>query len=150
MTDEEKRVRNAAYYQTHKAELVARQAAYYEEHKAEVAARGAAYRAEHKAEIAAKKAVYYIANREQFAAYQQAPAGKKTHTISKWKRYGLVHQDFNSLYEQYLQATKCDVCKTDFKDTFDRCMDHCHDTGLFRQFLCRACNIRDSWKKYIL
>jgi hypothetical protein len=29
-------------------------------------------------------------------------------------------------------------------------MDHNHETGLFRHFLCRSCNNLDSWKKFII
>jgi hypothetical protein len=100
---------------------------------------------ERKAYQKAYQKAYREANREKFAeyhkAYFQSLAGKK----SSWKQRGLLHDDYDTLYEAYLQTTNCDVCKVTFKDTFDRCMDHDHSTGLFRQFLCRPCNNRDSW-----
>jgi hypothetical protein len=85
---------------------------------------------------------------EHNKSHCQTPSGKKSHRISTWKRLGLIHDDYNALYESYLQATHCNACKSEFKDSFDRNMDHDHNTGLFRQFLCRACNARDSWLKY--
>ena len=80
--------------------------------------------------------------------YYQTPNSKKLHAISHWKQYGLIHEDYSALYEAYLQATHCDVCKTVFKPSNDRCMDHDHDTGLFRQFLCKSCNGFDNWKRF--
>ena len=128
---ERRRAASRKYDAKHKVEKAAYNAAYETKHKAEKAA----YYAKHKAE----KAAYY-------AVYNATPAHKKLNTISSWKRYGLVHDDFDSLYFSYLQTTQCDICKNEFKDSFDRCMDHDHDTGLFRQFLCRPCNIFDNWK----
>ena len=80
-------------------------------------------------------------------AYNQTPKGKKTHIIGNWKHRGLIHDDYNALYDSYLQRTHCDVCKSEFKDSLDRCLDHDHDTGLFRQFLCQSCNKMDNWLK---
>ncbi len=81
--------------------------------------------------------------------YDQTPAGKKTHIIYNWKRRGLIHPDYDELYTRYLSATNCEVCRKELNDSFDRCMDHDHETGLFRQFLCRNCNIMDSWKNKV-
>lgn len=115
---------------------------YYAEHKVEIAVYKAAYHIAHKTEKAVYDAVYD-------AMYRATPAGKKLITISGWKHRGLVHNDFDSLYETYLQATQCSACKNEFKDSYDRCMDHDHDTGLFRQFLCRPCNNFDRWKNKV-
>jgi len=93
---------------------------------------------------------YQEANREEFAerkkAYRQTPKGKKSTIILLWKQRGLIHDDYDALYDSYLQRTQCDVCKFEYKDSYDRCMDHDHETHLFRQFLCRSCNTMDSWK----
>lgn len=85
---------------------------------------------------------------EYYKVWRYTPAGKKSRTISSWKSLGVIHDDWDALYEQYLQATNCDVCKNGFKNTRDRCLDHCHQTGKFRQFLCQKCNIRDRWKLF--
>jgi hypothetical protein len=82
---------------------------------------------------------------EQDKAYKQTPAGRKSNTLNNWKQRGLIHDDYNSLYQQYLQATHCNACKSEFKDSFDKCLDHDHNTNLFRQFLCRGCNCYDNW-----
>jgi len=94
---------------------------------------------------------YRAKEAEQKKAYNQTPAGKKSITISKWKQYGLIDSDgdkYEKRYQSYLQATNCEVCKNVFKDTFDKCLDHNHETGLFRQFLCRSCNSFDRWLKH--
>ena len=69
-------------------------------------------------------------------------------TIYNWKRYGLLHDDYNGLYETYKNTTHCTHCNTKFKNTRDRHMDHDHSTGLFRKIVCRACNNQDRYIKY--
>ena len=113
--------------------------AYYENHKEQRRAYDKAYRESHKEQ-----------RRAYQEAYNQTPQGKKSSTINCWKRSGLIHSDFDELYENYLNSTHCDVCKSEYKDSFDRCMDHDHETGEFRQFLCRDCNRNDSWMKVAL
>jgi len=92
---------------------------------------------------------YQKKNKDKIAEYQKSPQRIKSRTISDWKKSGLVHEDYDVLYETYLQTNECNVCKKEFKDSFDRCMDHDHSTGLFRQVLCRNCNTQDNWKKKI-
>ena len=87
--------------------------------------------------------------KEHKKEYRQTPAGIKTRIITDWKRNGLIYDDYNALYELYLNAKHCDVCKIEFKNSYYRCMDHCHTTGLFRQFLCRGCNNGDGWQNKI-
>jgi hypothetical protein len=72
----------------------------------------------------------------------------KPQTISNWKRYGLIHNDYNALYDEYINTTHCNHCQKEFKDSHDRCMDHDHNTGLFRKIVCQKCNAMDSYIKY--
>jgi hypothetical protein len=95
---------------------------------------------------------YYQANKvrilERMNTYNQTQDGKKALTLRNWKLYGLIDSDgdnYEKLYQSYLQSTHCDVCKIEYKDSYDRCMDHSKETNLFRQFLCRDCNIQDRW-----
>tara|TARA_R110000764_G_scaffold169861_1_gene256978 strand:+ start:42 stop:551 length:510 start_codon:yes stop_codon:yes gene_type:complete len=72
----------------------------------------------------------------------------KCKTIYRWKGYGLIHNDYNALYDEYINTTHCNHCQKEFKDSHDRCMDHDHYTGLFRKIVCQKCNAMDSYIKY--
>jgi len=72
----------------------------------------------------------------------------KYYTIWKWKQSGLIYDDYDALYEIYINTNHCQHCENEFKDSYDRCMDHDHDTGMFRKIVCRGCNILDSYIKY--
>ena len=84
--------------------------------------------------------------------YYQTPEGKKTNKIAQWKCKGLIDSDndnYETLYNHYLNTKLCDIC--DVTLTNDRyptktrkCMDHDHDTGIFRNILCQSCNVRDN------
>jgi hypothetical protein len=111
------------------------------------------YRQEHKEEKAVYNKKYKKDNKEkikeQQKKYDQTPAGKKRNTFAQWKERGLIHPDYDELYTRCLSTTICEVCRKEFENSYDRCMDHDHETGLFRQFLCRRCNIRDRWKNKV-
>tara|TARA_R110001592_G_scaffold11061_2_gene55612 strand:- start:321 stop:662 length:342 start_codon:yes stop_codon:yes gene_type:complete len=81
----------------------------------------------------------------QIAKYQQTEVGIKNLRMNKWRLRGVINVD-NEMYENYINTTCCDWCKNEFKDSSDRCLDHNHTTGEFRQVLCRSCNTNDSWK----
>ena len=74
-------------------------------------------------------------------------------TIKNWKRYGLIELQgvytYESLYEYYISITHCEVCNKKFKNSFDKCLDHCHTTNIFRWVLCRNCNTMDKWMDLI-
>jgi hypothetical protein len=79
--------------------------------------------------------------------YVQTPQGIKSKRITNWKQYGVICEDFDVLYQKYIDTTNCENC--DILLTYDKrttcttkCMDHCHETGEFRNILCNLCNIR--------
>ena len=126
---------NKEFYEKNKSKLLESQKIYRENHKEERKEYLSTYSKEEKAKSDKK--------------YRQTPAGKKARIIAHWKKNGLIHDNYDELYTRYLSATNCEVCRKEFIDSFDRCMDHCHETGLFRQFLCRSCNNKDSWKNKV-
>jgi len=49
-------------------------------------------------------------------------------------------QEINQIYERYLLNKKCELCDEEYTETNKKCMDHCHNTGKFRNILCHRCN----------
>jgi len=87
--------------------------------------------------------------RERQWAIDNPIKAKKNQTVGSWKASG-IKGDLSFIYDcAYITATHCWVCKTAFKSTYDRCCDHNHDTGEFRNVLCRACNNHDNWQKLL-
>ena len=65
----------------------------------------------------------------------------KYETIRNWKRRGVVYGDFEELYYIYMRTLNCSHCNKEFKNSYERCLDHCHNTGKFRNVVCRTCNL---------
>ena len=93
---------------------------------------------------------YYQKNKEKYKEYQkkwrQGPVGKKSSLITCWKGRGIVSSDYNLLYDNYLASTNCEECGVEYGKVGDgsgtwKCLDHSHETGLFRNYLCNTCNI---------
>ena len=76
------------------------------------------------------------------------PKRHKYFTIYKWKYRGVIHNDFNILYEEYINTFNCHHCHKEFITNRNRHLDHCHITGEFRYIVCCACNTHDSYIKY--
>jgi hypothetical protein len=86
--------------------------------------------------------------REYDKKYNQTPQCKKSMTISRWKRSGMIG-DLSFIYDNdYLNCKACWVCNTEFSTKGDKCCDHNHTTGEFRQVLCQKCNRNDSWMNH--
>jgi hypothetical protein len=136
MSKEEKREYMKQYYQKNKEEYKEYRKEYYKNNKKKIKEYQKEYNKDWKEQ-----------NKEYIKEYQKTPQGKKSSTISKWKRRGLICPDIDSLYCHYLNATECEMCDITFGERGDgsgtfKCMDHSHQTGLFRNFLCHTCNIR--------
>ena len=77
--------------------------------------------------------------------WKRSPAGRKSTRICDWKRMGVICDDFDTLYERYLNTKLCEDCNIEltvggYNTSTTRCLDHDHTTGLFRNVLCLSCN----------
>ena len=102
---------------------------------------------------------HYYANKEKVLEkakeYNQTPNGKKTQTLSDWKRRGLQEspEDLDRIYELWQTQELCNACdcvltRDGDNSSTDASMDHDHITNRFRHIICRSCNTNDNWKKY--
>ena len=90
---------------------------------------------------------YTIEQRKEYnKEYYQTEAGKKSNRISKWKQRGVINDDFIALYNYYLNCKNCEGCNIELQEGYfgnnKRCLDHDHQTGLFRNVLCHSCNLK--------
>ena len=90
--------------------------------------------------------VYNKNNSEKIKEYKQTEAGKKSGRITNWKKRGVKNDDFESLYEVYINTKFCEECNVELVEgnfgNNRRCLDHDHETGLFRNVVCHLCNCR--------
>ena len=64
----------------------------------------------------------------------------KAITKWNWKNRGLITDEFEEIYQQYIYSSNCELCGNEYKSRNDRQMEHCHETGKFRNICCRSCN----------
>ena len=85
------------------------------------------------------------------AEWLPTPSGRKCSRISNWKTSGMKceNDDWDSLYERYMNTDVCDndKCKCILVTDGPMCsstkvVDHSHKTGWFRNILCHSCNVK--------
>jgi len=84
--------------------------------------------------------------------YRQSEIGKMNVKISQWKKLGLIceHDDeYEYVYDRWWRSEQCEEpkCNTKYSEGNKKCMDHCHDTGLFRNIICNSCNTKRRTKE---
>ena len=72
--------------------------------------------------------------------YAKTYRGKKSYRINKWKHRGLIAINYELIYDRWYYSSHCENCKCEYTTKNKKCMDHNHDTGLFRNILCNNCN----------
>ena len=82
---------------------------------------------------------------EKDKRYRQSDKGKKSQRKIWWESRGVVFDnDFDEIHDRYINSSQCELCNKVYKNSLDRCLDHCHTTGKFRNVVCQSCNhIRD-------
>lgn len=83
-------------------------------------------------------------NAERSKKFRQTEKGKKNQRIKTWKFKGVICDDFNKLYNYYINCKFCEECNVELIEgcygANKKCLDHDHTTGLFRNVLCNTCN----------
>jgi len=83
--------------------------------------------------------------REKNNNYLKTKEGKRLNTYCNWRKGGLDMDTFYYVYPIFLNATHCEHCNVELNDIKNhknqKCMDHCHATGMFRNVVCRNCNV---------
>ena len=133
------------------AKQKAAQKAWRENNKEKEAERKKVWRENNKEKEAQQYKAWYEKNKEKEAArmkaYRQTEEGKKSNRIHNWKHTGVICENFDNLYDYYINCKDCEQCNVEL--TVDkrstpttRCLDHCHKTGEFRNVLCHSCNTK--------
>jgi hypothetical protein len=95
------------------------------------------------------------ARQEYMKEFRKSENGLRANKISKWKQAGVQHPDFDELYKLFKETKVCADCDIILvegnKGANRKCLDHDHETGLFRDIICHKCNIirgqKDNLKK---
>ena len=85
--------------------------------------------------------------------YQATPAWSKSIRKSNWKKRGLIHPNLDELYDHYINTHNCEHCNIQLtvdrhKTPTTRCLDHCHESGEFRNILCFSCNVKRGQNRF--
>ena len=128
---------------------------YRENNKEKEKERARLYYQNNKEKQKERNRLYYQNNKEKenerhraySKAYYQTEQGKKRYRIGKWKAYGVICENFDNLYDYFINCKDCEHCgielTVDKRSTATtRCLDHCHKTGEFRNVLCHSCNTK--------
>jgi len=91
---------------------------------------------------------YFLKNKEKYKErckkYSQTENGKKSMRIGHWKNKGIICEDFDKLYDTYINTNNCNWCNKDI--TKRRYIEHNHNSGEVRGIVCNSCNQKIRYK----
>ena len=102
------------------------------------------YHAEHKDRAKAYREEHKQKKDDYMKEYRKTDAYKKSYRITNWKKSGVKCDDFNELYDKYNSTWNCEECNVELKEgnyKNKKCLDHDHETGVFRNIICNRCNV---------
>ena len=139
---EKKKEYDKKYYQANKQKINERNKIYGEANKERIKEQKKEYDKKYGKDYYEKNKEW---RKERHREYYQTENGKKSVRISKWKSSGVISDDFDALYEKYINTNECELCNISIMCgkglTGKKHLDHCHITGKFRKILCGHCNI---------
>ena len=95
--------------------------------------------------------IYRIQNKDRLNKQKREyrKNNKKIGRISQWKARGVICDDYDLMYEYYINTKYCsdptcnvELTEDKIRTETTRCLDHDHHTGEFRDVLCHNCNIK--------
>lgn len=153
MTKEQKAESKKKYREANKAKIAAYKKKWCEANKEKIKAVDKKYYQANKEKRNAANKKYQEANKEQKSMYDKiyskTSKSKKSHMIANWKYRGIITDDFDSIYELYIEQNHCWNCEKEFTSSKDRHLDHNHlinDCDNIRGILCCSCNVKDVFK----
>ena len=134
------------YYQQNKEKIKERTKKYREDNKEKHKEKAKKYREENKEKLKEQAKKYREENKEKIRAYTKTEKGKKTHKINSWKQQGIKSDNFDEVYDRYINCNNCELCSieliTGMYGSNKKCLDHNHQTGLVRNVVCNKCNVK--------
>jgi len=142
---ENNKEKSKEYYEKNKEKIKEQKKKYRQEHKEQIKEYNKKYNEENREEKREYNKKYNEKNKEHIKEYYQTANGKKIKRISFWKSKGVISDDFDVLYEKYINTNECEICNVAIISGTGiigkKHLDHCHISGKFRNILCGNCNV---------
>ena len=106
------------------------------------------YNLKNKEEIKERNRLYTLKHKEKCKEYQkeyrQTEKFKKSNTISVWKRNGIICEDYDKMYDTYINTKNCEWCDKDIRKKQE--LEHNHSSREVRGIVCKGCNMKIMYK----